>query len=107
PELVDDPGKLVNRAVIVGADTGRMRAPAGYREGPTSRAAPRGRTHVHSLLDGEILEIERGVGALAFRDEVAAGNRERPTGVFLVPGQEDRDVGVLERAGGLHRAQGC
>ena len=49
-------------------------------------------------------EIERGVGLAAFLDQRLAADRDRAA-ILLVAGQEDGDVGILQRSRGLHRAQ--
>src|SRR5690349_8395466 len=64
-ELVDDPRKLIDRAIIAGADARGMSAVAGDRHGPAPRASASGRAHIEPVLHRQVLEIERGVGALA------------------------------------------
>ena len=86
-----------------------MGAAAGHRHRPAAGAAPRDRAHldraIGTVVPREVFEIERDVGLSAFGDEVAARNGQRVAGILLVAGQENRDVGILERSGGLHGAK--
>ena len=58
-----------------------------------------------SALPRQILEFERVIGGSAGRDQIGAGGRDRRSRPLLVAGQDDGDVGAVERSGRLHRAK--
>src|SRR5436190_7707798 len=76
-----------------------------YGKRPAAGAPACGRTHVLAIVDDQAFVIERDIGPFALGDEVAAGDVDRVAAVFFVAGEDDADIGILERAGGLHGAQ--
>ena len=104
-ERVDDPRQLVDRAIVRVHDAARMAGAAAGDERPAVGAAPGDRAHVLAVLLRQPFEVERDVGPLAGLDQRPARDLDRIARIFLVAGEHDRDVGTLQRAGGLHRAE--
>ncbi len=75
------------------------------RHRPAIGAAPRGRGEVEPVVLREAFEVECDVGPAARLDHRPARDFDRVARIFLVAGQEHGDVGVLERARGLHCAK--
>ena len=107
-ETVEDAGQLIDRPIaerVVEHPAG-VSCAARRGQGPVGRAAPGNGAEVRLILDRQILELQGEGGRAAGLDQVAACDRQRRADPLLVPGQEDGDIGVLQRAGRLHGAQG-
>ena len=106
-ERGDDPRERIDRAVARAAreHPAAVAAARGDGDRPVGRRTPRDRAHVEAAIARESFEIERGVGALACRDQIGAGQRQRLARILLVAGENDFDVGARQCPRGLHRTQ--
>jgi hypothetical protein len=106
-EGVEDARRLVHGAVAVGAEHRHRMALAAldveFEAG--GGAAADGGGGLAVLASSIAFEAEGDVAALGQFDHVAARDAFRVAGFFLVAGEHDGDIRVLERAHALQRAQ--
>ena len=107
-EPVQDAGKFKSRAITINIIEyqGTVSRDAGHFQFPTIGRPPGYDTHILAIFNRKPLKIERYVGCLAGCDQRRTCDVDGVASVLLIPRHMDFYAGVLQRARGLHCAQG-
>ena len=78
---------------------------AAGRERPAIGRSPRNRSHVLALINDQAFEIESHISTLARRDQIGTRNLQRIADIFLVAGEDNLDIGILQDSRRMHGVQ--